>query len=53
MIIGMSSFQLAEFSNKDIIQDLNRLLKMGASGNSATLCKLSSVIKKCIIITEV
>lgn len=26
-----------EFSNKDIVQDLNRLLKMSASGNSATL----------------
>ncbi|PFX16821.1 DNA mismatch repair protein Msh2 [Stylophora pistillata] len=30
----------SEFSNKDIVQDLNRLLKLGASGNSGTLAEI-------------
>ncbi|RMX48837.1 hypothetical protein pdam_00001568 [Pocillopora damicornis] len=38
--ILVSDRKKSEFSNKDIVQDLNRLLKLGASGNSGTLAEI-------------
>jgi len=37
-----------EFSNKDIVQDLNRLLKLGPSGNSGTLRKYHQVVLRSV-----
>ena len=36
ILCGIFSYS-AEFSNKDIVQDLNRILKMSTSGNTGTL----------------